>query len=114
MSKDLSFIKSANIVLSMVFIPKLIDRGLSKFIPSTPHELGTIISSSNMALGTPGCMCPTYMRKCQYDGKSGIFSFRVVLFELLTGQLMVPNHKGHDLYKVYIEDEKPIVPDLDI
>ncbi|ETV81030.1 TKL protein kinase [Aphanomyces astaci] len=108
-------IKSANIVLFHGFVPKLIDCGLSKFIPdpATTHHLGSIMSTKGMALGTPGYMCPTYIRKLQYDAKSEIYSFGIVLLELLTGRLMSSRRDGQDLYDEYIEDMTPIGPDLD-
>ncbi|RHZ17711.1 hypothetical protein DYB37_009111 [Aphanomyces astaci] len=108
-------IKSANIVLFHGFVPKLIDCGLSKFIPdpATTHHLGSIMNTKGMALGTPGYMCPTYIRKLQYDAKSEIYSFGIVLLELLTGRLMSSRRDDQDLYDEYIEDMTPIGPDLD-
>ena len=40
--------------------------------------------------GTPAYMCPDYCQGCPYDGQSDIFSFGVVLGELLTGKLQQP------------------------
>ena len=105
-------IKSANIVLDLGLSPKLIDCGLSKFIPNQ-HSQGTIMSTRGAALGTPGYMCSTYVRKSKFEAKSEIFSFGIVNLEILTGRLTMPNLDGNDLYEIYIEDEAPISVDLD-
>ena len=94
-------IKSANIVLDLGLSPKLIDCGLSKFIPNQ-HSHGTIMSTTGAALGTPGYMCSTYVRKSKFEAKSEIFSFGIVNLELLTGRLTMPNLDGNDLYEIYI------------
>jgi serine/threonine protein kinase len=106
-------VKSANIVLDFGFSPKLIDCGLSKFIPNE-QRFGTIMSTRGAVLGTPGYMCPTYQRTGKYEAKSEIFSFGIVLLELLTGRIQgYQQMPENDLYGVYIEDESPLGDNLD-
>jgi interleukin-1 receptor-associated kinase 4 len=106
-------VKSANIVLDLGLRPKLIDCGLSKFI-SEQNPLGTIMSTHGAALGTPGYMCPAYQRTFKFEAKSEIFSFGMVLLELMTGRIQ--GYQGldeNDLFAEYIDDERSVLSDLD-
>ena len=69
-------VKSSNVVLDLRLRPKLIDCGLSKFIPDQ-HRHGTIMSTHGGPLGTPGYMCPAYQRTGKFEAKSEIFSFEL-------------------------------------
>ena len=106
-------VKSANIVLDLGLRPKLIDCGLSKFIPEQ-NRLGTIMSTHGAALGTPGYMCPAYQRTLHFEAKSEIYSFGMVLLELMTGRIQ--GYQGldeNDLFAKYIDDEHSALSDLD-
>jgi len=104
-------VKSANIVLTLALRPKLIDCGLSKFVPDQ-NSRGTIMSTRGASLGTPGYMCTTYLRTHKFDAKSENFSYGIVLLELLLGR--VQGLGEDDLYGIYIEEETPISNDLDM
>jgi len=104
-------VKSANIVLDLALSPKLIDCGLSKFVPDQ-NSHGTIMSTRGASLGTPGYMCPTYLRTKKFDAKSEIYSLGMVLVELLLGR--VQGVDDDDLFGIYIEEETPISSDLDV
>ena len=103
-------VKSPNVVLDLALSAKLIDCGLSKFIPDQQRH-GTIMSTRGAILGTPGYMCPKYARGgSEYDAKSENFSFGIVLLELLLGRLQ---GKGeNDLFASCIEDETPVSVDM--
>jgi hypothetical protein len=49
-------------------------------------------------------MCPTYSRGGRYDAKSELFSFGMVVPEVLTGKLQ--KQADGDLYVHYIEEKK--------
>jgi len=104
-------VKSANIVLTLALRPKLIDCGLSKFVPDQ-NSRGTIMSTRGASIGTPGYMCTTYLRTHKFDAKSENFSYGIVLLELLLGR--VQGLGEDDLYGIYIEEETPISNDLDM
>ncbi|GLJ24354.1 hypothetical protein SUGI_0464910 [Cryptomeria japonica] len=73
-------IKSSNILLDNTFTPKVADFGLSRLRPSDDRHLSIMFAS-----GTPGYVDPEFVRSNQFTDKSDVFSFGVVLVELLTG-----------------------------
>ncbi|KAL9244082.1 hypothetical protein vseg_017892 [Gypsophila vaccaria] len=74
-------VKSANILLDEDYNPKLSDFGLAKLGPA---EDKTHVSTRVM--GTYGYCAPEYAASGKLSLKSDIFSFGVVLMELLTGR----------------------------
>jgi serine/threonine protein kinase len=98
-------VKSSNIVVNESWHGKLIDCGLAKYVPSQEIPgLASLVCETNAGhkFGTLAYMCPDYcMGFAPYDQKSEIFSFGIVLGELLTGKLQQPplvitQHMLHD------------------
>jgi hypothetical protein len=87
-------VKSSNIVVNESWHAKLIDCGLAKYIPSQEVPgLASLACETNAGqrFGTLAYMCPEYcMGHSLYDQKSEVFSFGIVLGELLTGKLQQP------------------------
>ncbi|KAJ0673251.1 putative protein kinase RLK-Pelle-LRR-I-1 family [Helianthus annuus] len=77
-------IKSDNILLDENMTAKLADFGLSKF-----HNMKQFASTvyTKMLAGTEVYMDPEFMATGKYKRKSDIYSFGVVLFEVLSGSL---------------------------
>lgn len=73
-------LKSANILLGDDFHPKLSDFGLAKFGPT-----GDISHVTTRVMGTHGYCAPEYMISGRLTIKSDIYSYGVVLLELITG-----------------------------
>lgn len=74
-------VKSKNILLNEKFQAKLADFGLSKIFPNEGDtHVYTVVA------GTPGYLDPEYNRSSRLNEKSDVFSFGVVLLELITGQ----------------------------
>jgi serine/threonine protein kinase len=82
-------VKSANIALAADYCAKVIDCGLAKYIPPDGAVGFTVLSSESMRFGTPGYQCGKYLSNGLYGAKAEVFSFGIVLAELLMGQLQV-------------------------
>ncbi|PWA84413.1 protein kinase-like domain, Phloem protein 2-like protein [Artemisia annua] len=93
-------IKSANILLGDNWEAKIANFGLSKFHPAN-QEASTI--NTNMIAGTNTYLDPEYQKYGRLNKKSDIYSFGVVLLEILTGSL------AYDLVYTKV-NEKGITP----
>ncbi|KAJ0735723.1 putative protein kinase RLK-Pelle-LRR-I-1 family [Helianthus annuus] len=77
-------IKSNNILLGENFKAKIANLGLSKFHPR--GDKGSTIYETEIA-GTVGYVDPDYIRTGKLTAETDLYSFGVVLFEILTGSL---------------------------
>ena len=96
-------VKAANVVLTAALEPKLIDCGLALFIPKDdPRRMQTMLTATGGVLGTTGYMCPKYVNSGLYGEKSEVYSFGVLLLEVITGKLQ---NKPEHLANYVDEDE---------
>lgn len=83
-------LKASNILLDEQFNPRLTDYGLAKL------GLGNNMLPSQRVMGTYGYSAPEYERTGELTMKSDIYSFGVVLLELITGRTAMDTTRPAD------------------
>jgi serine/threonine-protein kinase len=78
-------IKTANIILTPRRTVKVIDFGIAKRL-NDGERTATVITGVGMLVGTAAYMSPEQARGRTVDHRTDLFSFGVVLYELLTGR----------------------------
>lgn len=83
-------IKPGNIMIRPDGLVKVLDFGVAKLTERKGGEVGAegteVSSSSGLVVGTSGYMSPEQARAGEVDFRTDIFSFGVVLYQMLTGE----------------------------
>lgn len=62
---------------------------------------------SEKVFGTPNYMSPEHVRGCELDFRSDIYSFGVLMFEIMTGRLPFDSEKTKKVLSAQVEKEPP-------
>ncbi len=100
-------IKPENILISDRGQVKVVDFGLAK--PLEKESLGETflqsLTESGAVMGTLTYMSPEQLRGEELDQRTDIFSFGIVLFEMITGKLPFKGANGLDVAASILRDE---------
>ena len=90
-------VKPANIMITPQGTAKIMDFGVAK--------MGASLTQDGSVVGTPDCMSPEQVRGRTLDGRSDLFSYGVVLYQMFTGtKPFVGEDVTSVIYKIINED----------
>jgi serine/threonine-protein kinase len=95
-------IKPANILLTKDGVAKVSDFGIARIV-------GTETTQTGQISGSPTYMSPEHFSGLKLDGRSDLFSFGAVLYELLSGEQAFPGETiSNVMYRIINQDPIPV------
>jgi serine/threonine protein kinase len=110
-------LKPENVMLREDGYVKVLDFGLAKLMegpdPSNEyHEDVNTHLSSGLLMGTAGYMSPEQARGDAVDNRTDLFSFGVVLYEMLAGRRPFEGEDANHVIRAVLEDQPPFLENV--
>jgi eukaryotic-like serine/threonine-protein kinase len=107
-------IKPENVMLRRDGIVKVLDFGLAKLIEQRPAAVDTeastitkVNTSPGTVMGTVGYMSPEQVRGQEADHRADIFSFGVILYEMLSNRRAFSGDSAVEVMNAILKEEPP-------
>lgn len=104
-------LKPENVIVRHDGVVKIVDFGLAKLLSPdlTPVSPSSSESVPGLVLGTTAYMSPEQAEGLEVDGRSDVFSFGVVLFELILGRPPFSGNTASQVIASILRDNAPAV-----